>query len=98
MLEPGKRSVGPSGIELIVIKGGKGNLSDHQIPFVLKGSELQIPTDYSLDGKPILGLGRRFMSDDENISVLITKSGACELRYEGKPLKLQQPRKLPSSD
>ena len=45
MLEPGKRYVGPSGIELIVIKGGKGNLSDNQIPFVLKGSELQISSE-----------------------------------------------------
>ena len=98
MIEAGKRYVGPSGIELIVIKGGNGNLTDNQVPFALKGKELNIPDNYSVESKQVLGLGRRFISDDENISVLITKAGECELMYDSQPLKLQQPRKLPSSD
>jgi len=98
MIEAGKRYVGPSGIELIVIKGGNGNLTDNQVPFVLKGKELKTPDDYSVESKQVLGLGRRFISDDENISVLITKAGECELMYNNNPLNLQQPRKLPSSD
>ena len=98
MIEPGKRYVGPSGIELIVIKGGSGTLTDNQIPFELKGKELTDHNNYSSESKPLLGLGRRFISEDESISVLITKSGECDLMYNSKPLKLQQPRKLPSSD
>lgn len=98
MIEPGKRYVGPSGIELIVIKGGSGTLTDNQIPFELKGKDLTVPNNYSTQSKSILGLGRRFISQDESISVLITKAGECDLMYDSKPLKIQKPRKLPSSD
>ena len=45
-----------------------------------------------------INLGRRYQSEDEGVTVLVTKAGQCDLRYNGSQMEVQQPRKLPSSD
>ncbi len=97
MLQQGKRYVSPGGVELVVIKGGSGKLSDGPIEFQIKGQEsfagVTLPGD-----RPEVALGKRFQSPDGSVMVLITKAGRGELWYDGKPMEMQGKRELPSSD
>ncbi len=43
-------------------------------------------------------LGKRFHCDVCNTEVLITKAGDGSLECCGKPMEMQQPKPLPSSD
>lgn len=43
-------------------------------------------------------LGKRYTCEVCNSEVLITKAGQGDLECCGKPMQLQQPRPLPSSD
>lgn len=98
MVKTGQRYVSPGGAEMVVTKGGDGVLTDGDIELQPKGSE------GALDGKSPgpnaveVALGKRFTAADGTVSVLITKAGQCDLRYNGEPMELQQPRQLPSSD
>ena len=58
----GKRYVAPSGAEVIVTKGGPGDLSDGEV------------------------------------ELLVIKPGVCDLRYNGAPMEVLQPKVLPSAD
>ncbi len=97
MLQQGKRYIGPGGVELVVIKGGSGKLSDGAIEFQIKGQESFAGVTLASD-RPEVTLGKRFQSPDGSVIVLVTKAGRCELRYDGKSMQLQGKRELPSSD
>lgn len=98
MVKTGQRYVTPGGAEMVVTKGGDGVLTDGEVELQPKGSEAKF--DGASPGPDAfeLALGKRFNSSDGGVSVLITKAGQCDLRYNGEPMELQQPRQLPSSD
>ena len=90
----GKRYIAASGAELIVTKGGDGSLEDGSTPLNLKE-----------DGPPASGsdagevqLGKRYASGDATVEVLCIKPGKVELKYNGVPMELMQPKVLPSAD
>jgi hypothetical protein len=90
----GKRYIAASGAELIVTKGGEGALQDGDIALNIKE-----------DGPPAGGggggevaLGKRYASADGAVEVLCIKPGACDLKYNGEPMELMQPKVLPSAD
>jgi hypothetical protein len=97
MAEVGKRYVTPSGAEVIVTKGGPGVLSDGDTPLVLKDGDAA-PTGAPTPGAPVLQLGKRYRSADGAVELLVIKPGACDLRYDGQPMELMQPKVLPSAD
>ena len=98
MIKAGSRYVTPSGAELVVTKGGDGLLTDGDIPLQEKDSGSGFDgTKTSADAMTI-NLGRRYQADEEGVTVLVTKAGQCDLRYNGASMEVQQPRKLPSSD
>ena len=83
---------------MVVTKGGEGDFFDGVTPLQLKGGEASFAgIDASPDATD-LALGKRFSSPDGAVSVLVTKAGRCDLRYNGEPMELQQPKELPSSD
>lgn len=98
MIKAGTRYVTPGGAELVVTKGGDGVLTDGEVPLREKDSG-------GFDGGAVpnaeaqtINLGRRYQSDESGVTVLVTKAGKCDLRYNGAQMEVQQPRKLPSSD
>ena len=98
MVKIGQRYVSPGGAEVVVTKGGDGDFTDGDTPLQLKGAEAALA---GLDAAPDavdLALGKRYTAADGAVSVLVTKAGRCDLRYQGEPMELQQPRELPSSD
>ena len=98
MVKTGQRFVSPGGAEMVVTKGGDGDFSDGDTPLQLKGGEASFAgIDVSSDAVD-MALGKRFTSSDGSVSVLVTKAGRCDLRYNGEPMELQQPKELPSSD
>ena len=98
MIKTGQRYIGPSGVEMVVTKGGEGELTDGSIPLQVKGSEEGFPSEYSVENSIDMPLGKRFTSRDGSISVLVTKAGKCHLLMNGDPMEIQEPKKLPSSD
>lgn len=93
----GKIYLGPSGIQLIVTKGGPGSLSDGDTALVLKDAGAGAPVGAASAG-PLLQLGKRFKSPDGAVEVLINKPGTCDLCYEGQPMVPKEAKPLPSSD
>lgn len=98
MIKTGQRYVSPGGAEMVVTKGADGTLTDGDVPLQPKGSEDAFAGAAPASDALALALGKRFTSPDGTVSVLVTKAGQCDLRYEGQPMELQQPRQLPSSD
>ncbi len=98
MVKTGTRYVSPGGAEMVVTKGADGELSDGDIVLQTKGSEDAFAGATPAADAQELALGKRFNSADGAVSVLVTKAGKCDLRYNGEPMELQEPRKLPSSD
>ncbi len=98
MVKTGQRYVSPGGAEMVVTKGGDGDFTDGETPLQLKGSEAAFagvePSPDAID----LALGKRFATPDGSVSVLVTRAGRCDLRYNGEVMELQQPKELPSSD
>lgn len=98
MAQVGKRYFGPGGAEFIVTKGGAGTLSDGEVSLALKDS------GESFDGAPArpdaiqVQLGKRYKSADGSVELLVIKAGTCDLRYNGEPMELMQPKVLPSAD
>ena len=88
----------PGGAEMVVTKGADGELTDGDIALQTKGSEDAFAGAAPSADAQELALGKRFNSADGAVSVLVTKAGICDLRYNGQPMELQEPRKLPSSD
>jgi hypothetical protein len=97
-IKTGQRYVSPGGAEMVITKGGDGVLTDGEIELQPKGSEAAFKASNPSPDAPEVALGKRFVSADGAVQVLITKAGRCDLRYNGEPMELQQPRQLPSSD
>ena len=93
----GKRYVAPSGAEVIVTKGGNGDLSDGEVALVLK-DQANGATDSSGRSEPLIQLGKRYRSPDGEVELLVIKAGVCDLRYNGAPMEVLQPKILPSAD
>ena len=93
----GKRYVSPSGAEVIVTKGGAGDLSDGEVPLVLK-DQANGATDGSGRSEPLIQLGKRYRSEDGEVELLVIKAGVCDLRYNGSVMEVMQPKILPSAD
>ncbi len=98
MVRTGQRFVSPGGAEMVVTKGGDGDFTDGETPLQLKGSEAALEGVAVSEAAIDMALGKRFSSSDGSVSVLVTKAGRCDLRYNGEPMELQQPKELPSSD
>ena len=98
MVKTGQRYVSPGGAEMVVTKGGDGELTDGDILLQPKGSEATFQGAQPADDAQELALGKRFNAANGAVSVLVTKAGKCDLKYDGTPMELQEPRKLPSSD
>lgn len=90
----GKRYVSRSGAEVIVTKGGAGVLQDGETPLQLK--EEGPPASGGSGGE--IQLGKRYASADGDVEVLCIRAGACDLRSNGEPMSLMQPKVLPSAD
>ena len=91
----GKRYIAASGAELIVTKGGDGQLQDGGVPLNIK--EEGPPSQAGGNGGEV-ALGKRYASPDGSVEVLCIKPGACDLQYNGEPMELMQPKVLPSAD
>ena len=98
MVQAGERYVTPSGVEMVVTRGGDGDLTDGDTLLQKKGDGSGFDGIRPDPDSPTLSLGRRFQSPNGDVMVLITKAGLCDLRYNGDSMEVQQPRKLPSSD
>jgi hypothetical protein len=96
--EVGKRYVAPGGAEFIVTKGGPGTLSDGELALALKDATTPAPVAVARPDAPQVQLGKRFKSGDGAVELLVIKPGACDLRYNGEPMELLQPKVLPSAD
>jgi hypothetical protein len=93
----GKRYVSPTGAEIIVTKGGAGELSDGEVALYLK-EEAPAVMDQSGRTEPVIQLGKRYKSADGEVELLVIKPGVCDLRYNGAVMELLQPKVLPSAD
>ena len=98
MIKAGTRYVTPGGAELVVTKGGDGVLSDGEVSLQVKGGDVEFNGATPGGEAQTINLGRRYQSPDGAVTVLVTKAGECDLRYNGETMEVQQPRKLPSSD
>lgn len=94
----GKRYVSPSGAEVIVTKGGPGELSDGEVSLVLKDQASANGSDVSGRTEPVIQLGKRYRSPDGEVELLVLKPGVCDLRYNGATMEVLQPKILPSAD
>lgn len=94
----GKRYVAPSGAEVIVTKGGPGELSDGEVSLVLKEQATANGSDPTSRAAPLIQLGKRYRSPDGEVELLVLKPGVCDLRYNGAPMEVLQPKILPSAD
>ena len=94
----GKRYVAPSGAEVIVTKGGPGELSDGEVPLVVKEQASADLRDASGRSEPTITLGKRYKSNDGAVELLVIKPGVCDLRYNGVEMEPLQPKVLPSAD
>ncbi|HEX5370701.1 MAG TPA: hypothetical protein VFY10_14930 [Dehalococcoidia bacterium] len=93
----GKRYVAPSGAEVIVTKGGPGELSDGEVSLYLK-EQAPAGADAAGRGEPLIELGKRYRSPDGEVELLVIKAGVCDLRYNGAAMEVLQPKILPSAD
>src|SRR5262245_30505520 len=93
----GKRYVAPSGAEVIVTKGGDGHLSEGEMALHVKEGAPDA-SDASGRSAPGIPLGKRYRSADGEVELLVIKPGVCDLRYNGAPMEMLQPKVLPSAD
>ena len=93
----GKIYLGPSGVQIIVTKGGDADLSDGDTLLLQKDSGQDFP-EGAAPGEGQLQLGKRYKSADESVEILVSKPGACALRCGGEPMGLKEAKALPSSD
>jgi hypothetical protein len=93
----GKIYTTPGGAQLIVTKGGPGELTDGEVALLPKDSPEGFPAD-ALAGSGQLALGKRYRSSEGAVEILVNKPGPCDLRYQGLPMELKEAKPLPSSD
>ena len=94
----GKRYVAQSGAEVIVTKGGAGELSDGEVSLLLKDEAPAGMSDGSGRSEPTIELGKRYKPADGEVELLVIKAGVCDLRYNGESMEILQPKILPSAD
>jgi len=94
----GKRYVAQSGAEVIVTKGGPGELSDGEVSLFLKDQAPAGISDASGRTEPLIELGKRYKSPDGEVELLVIKAGVCDLRYNRGAMEILQPKILPSAD
>ncbi len=94
----GKRYVASSGAEVIVTKGGSGELSDGEVGLHLKDQAPADLSDASGRTEPAIELGKRYRSGDGEVELLVIKAGVCDLHYDGSEMEVLQPKILPSAD
>ena len=94
----GKRYVAHSGAEVIVTKGGPGELSDGEVALVPKEESQEVTVDGSGRTAPVIELGKRYRSEDGEVELLVIKAGVCDLHYNGRTMEVLQPKVLPSAD
>lgn len=99
-VQVGKRYLSPrSGAEFIVTKGGEGTLMDGDVPLLLKDDpNAKAPANPGPPAEQEVQLGKRFQSPSTGIEVLCIKAGRCDLRVDGEPMEMLQPKVLPSAD
>ncbi len=87
----GMRYVSPAGAEVIVTKGGEGLLTDGGSPMYLKQD---VPPEWAFGRGTGAGLrlGERYRSADGSVEALVIRPGPCDLRYDGEPMTLIQPK------
>lgn len=93
----GKIYLGPSGVQVIVTKGGEADLSDGNTLLLQKDSGQEFPAAPP-PGEAQVQLGKRYKSADASVEILVSKPGACDLRCGGEPMSLKEAKALPSSD
>jgi hypothetical protein len=98
MAQVGKRYTSPGGAQVIVTKGGDGVLSDGEVELRLTDGGEPVPPALPRPDALQLQLGKRYRSVDGAIELLVIRAGACELRCDGEPMELLQPKVLPSAD
>lgn len=98
MVQVGKRYVSPGGAEVIVTKGGEGVLSDGEVALALKDGGESFAGAPVRPETPVIQLGKRYKSADGTVELLVIKPGPCDLRFNGEPMELLQPKVLPSAD
>ena len=98
MAQVGKRYISAGGAEFIVTRGGPGVLSDGEVPLRLREVGEALGELRDRPSMPLVQLGKRYRSADEALEVLVLKAGTCDLRYDGLPMQLLQPKVLPSAD
>jgi hypothetical protein len=98
MAQVGKRYVGPGGAEVIITKGGEGTLSDGEVALALKDSGETFSGSPERPETAVLQLGKRYKAPDGTVELLVIKPGPCDLRFNGQPMELLQPKVLPSAD
>ncbi len=84
--------------ELIATRGGEGQLMCCGQPLELKQAGLKIDAPGEAQRKTGSVLGKRYRCASCGIEVLCTKAGYGELSSCDKPMSVQDPKPLPSSD
>jgi hypothetical protein len=99
-IQAGKRYLSPrGGAEFIVTKGGEGTLMDGDVALLLKDDPNAKAPENAGDPSDIqVQLGKRFASPNGGIELLCIKAGYCDLRIDGEPMEMLQPKVLPSAD
>ncbi len=92
----GKRYKAASGAEVIITKGGPSSVTDGAADLVLSDSG-ETPAAGPAEAETIQ-LGKRYQSADGSVELLVIKPGKVDLRCGGEPMKLLQPKVLPSAD
>lgn len=84
--------------EFIVTRGGEGQLFCCQQPLELKQPGLKMNPPGETPNKGGSVLGKRYRCASCGIEALCTKAGYGELASCEKPMAMQEPKPLPSSD
>ncbi|MFL5296401.1 MAG: hypothetical protein ACJ798_08470 [Phenylobacterium sp.] len=86
--------------EFVVVRppSGGGVLACGGAPLVPHGAERPAGASLSADHSAGSVLGKRYSDPQSGLTVLCSKPGAGSLSLDGRPLVLQEAKKLPASD
>lgn len=97
--QTGKRYFVPGGTaEVIVTKGGDGELRCGDSPLLQRGADDSGVAAVDTGGMDPVALGKRYKDEESSIEVLVVKAGPCALNIDGRSMALMQPKVLPSAD
>lgn len=95
--ELGKRYAAVSGVEVIVTKGGGGELECAGKPMSIGAAESSAVSAGG-DAETAVQLGKRYRCEACGAEVLCTKPGDGPIVCDGAVMEIMEPRPLPSSD